>query len=77
MEEKLLNELYHAEEKAWDSLARYKFAMFGYWAGVWVHLNRVGGFKKPNPWKELVTIARRPCPAPGHLYCRQPKGGVQ
>lgn len=54
----LLAELEEAELKAWDSLARYKFQMFGYWAAIWVHLNRVGGFKRPNPWKQLVVGAR-------------------
>lgn len=53
-------ELKEAETKAWDALARYKFQMFGYWAAIWVHLNRIGGFKKPNPWKGLVAHARRP-----------------
>jgi hypothetical protein len=56
MIEKHLNE---AEHKAWDSLARYKFWMFGYWAAIWVHLNRVaGGKRRPNPFKRLVTCAR-------------------
>lgn len=55
---RLLAELEEAELKAWDSLGRYKFQMFGYWAGVWVHLNRIGGFRRPNPWKELVLKAR-------------------
>lgn len=50
--------LEEAEAKAWDSLSRYKFQMFGYWAAIWVHLNRIGGFKKPNPWKCLVDAAR-------------------
>ena len=47
-----------AEEKAWDSLARYKFVMFGYWAAIWVHLNRLSGLRRPNPWRELVSAAR-------------------
>jgi hypothetical protein len=55
---RLAAELAEAEAKGWDSLARYKFMMFGYWAGVWVHLNRVGGFKQPNPWRGLVGLAR-------------------
>ncbi len=38
----LNNEIQEAADKAIDSLARYKFVMFGYWAGVWVHLNRLG-----------------------------------
>ena len=58
MEEALLAELEEAERKAWNSLARYKFQMFGYWAAIWIHLNRVGGFKRPNPWSELVKFAR-------------------
>lgn len=47
-----------AEKKAFDSLGRYKFSMFGYWAAIWVHLNRVGGLKRPNPFKEIVLLAR-------------------
>lgn len=54
----LLHELEVAEARAWDSLARYKFQMFGYWAAIWVHLNRIGGFKRANPWAELVRDAR-------------------
>lgn len=53
------NLLLEAEQKAWDSLARYKFQMFGYWASIWVHINRVGGFNRPNPFKELVALARK------------------
>jgi hypothetical protein len=55
----LLAELNEAERKAWQSLARYKFQMFGYWAAIWVHLNRVGKFKRPSPWGGLVKEARR------------------
>jgi len=55
----LPNEMDKAEQKAWDSLARYKFLMFGYWSGVWVHLNRISGTKCPNPWRDLVHQARR------------------
>ena len=57
--DKLTPELAEAEQKAWDALARYKFWMFGYWAGVWVHLNRISGAKRPNPWRELVLTARQ------------------
>ena len=55
----LSKEMDHAEEQAWNSLARYKFWMFGYWCGVWVHLNRISGLKRPNPWKKLVDQARQ------------------
>jgi hypothetical protein len=54
----LLADLEQAETKAWDALARYKFMMFGYWAAIWVHQNWVGKFRRPNPWRDLVQIAR-------------------
>ena len=50
-------ELYKAETKAWESLARYKFMMFGYWAAIWVHLNKIGNFNRPNPFRPLVELA--------------------
>lgn len=55
----LLDELDVAERKAWDSLARYKFQMFGYWASIWVHLNQISKQRRPNPWSKIVTAARR------------------
>lgn len=58
VKDKLLKELDEAEHKAWDALSRYKFQMFGYWAAIWVHLNRIGGFNKPNPWRNIVKMAR-------------------
>lgn len=51
-------EIQEAADKAIDSLARYKFAMFGYWAGIWVHLNRIDGGKRPSPFRDLVKVAR-------------------
>jgi len=48
-----------AHRKALQSLARYKFMMFGYWAAVWVHLNRLCPKKEPNPFAALVRIARQ------------------
>lgn len=47
-----------AERKGWDSLARYKFLMFGYWAAQWVSINRLGGFSRPNPFGAVVIVAR-------------------
>lgn len=47
-----------AEAKAIDSLARYKFEMFGYWAAIWVDVNRIIGDRKPSPFSALVRIAR-------------------
>lgn len=46
------------EQKAWDALARYKFWMFGYHAAAWVNMNRVGGFRRANPWRGLVKAVR-------------------
>lgn len=54
----LEHELDVAERKAWDALSRYKFQMFGYWAAIWVHLNRIGNFGRSNPFKELVVRAK-------------------
>jgi len=47
-----------ARLKAIDSLARYKFEMFGYWASKWVSLNRIIGDQQPNPFKALVSASR-------------------
>ena len=47
-----------AYEKAIDSLARYKFMMFGYWAAIWIHLNQLDDNKEHNPFKALVDKAR-------------------
>ena len=66
----LAAELDVAEAKAWDALARYKFQMFGYWAAIWVHLNRVGHFKRQNPWADLVRHAKTVSPkahGPGQI----------
>jgi hypothetical protein len=58
IDSRLEAELEDAEKKAIQALGRYKFQMFGYWAAIWVHLNRIGGFKRPNPFKSLVAQAR-------------------
>jgi len=59
MTTKLEKELKEAEVKAHDALSRYKFQMFGYWAAIWVHLNKIGGFKRPNPFAPYVLQARK------------------
>lgn len=53
-----------AETKAYDALRRYKFQMFGYWAAIWVHMNRLCATRKPNPFRELVSTARSRTPSP-------------
>ena len=57
--QRLARELEEAERKAHQNLARYKFDNFGYWAAVWVHLNRTGDFKRPNPFVDYVRLARK------------------
>ena len=59
LDTRLKTELNEAERKAWDNLARYKFANFGYWSSVWVRLNRLGQFKRPNPFQSVVKVAGR------------------
>lgn len=56
---RLEQDLAEAERKAHSNLARYKFMNFGYWAAIWVHLNQVGQFHKPNPFSDYVTLARK------------------
>jgi len=51
-------ELDEAASKAISSLSKYKFVMFGYWAGVWVHLNRLLPNRRPSPFLQLVRCAR-------------------
>ena len=46
-----------AERKAHLNLARYKFNNFAYWAAIWVHLNHVGYFHRPNPFFAYVELA--------------------
>jgi hypothetical protein len=33
--------------------------MFGYWAGIWVHLNQIIGDNRPSPFKHLVEAAKK------------------
>lgn len=54
--EKALDE---AEAKAHRNLAIYKFSNFGYWAAMWVHINRLGQFHRPNPFFQYVWLARK------------------
>lgn len=63
MNPSLKRALAETERKAWDSLARYKFLMFGYRAaqmGYGVTLTRLAPkqSKKPNPFRALVKFAR-------------------
>lgn len=74
MSDSIAEHLDEAEAKAWDSLSRYKFMQFGYWAAIWVHLNRISGARQPNPWKAVVLQARNEknrrqalSPAPGRI----------
>lgn len=48
-----------AYKKAIKALAGYKFLMFGYWAAEWVKLNQLDMKPLPNPFRELVMMARK------------------
>lgn len=58
LKEEIEKALDEAEKKARENLAIYKFNNFGYWAGIWVHLNRIGQFRRPNPFTPYVRLAR-------------------
>ncbi len=47
-----------AYENAIDSMARYKFMQFGYWAAIWVHLNQIDKEQESNPFKSYVELAK-------------------
>jgi len=61
----LLDKLNESQAKALDSLARYKFEMFGYWSSTWVKYNQLAyemGIiekKRPNPFKDFVNLAKQ------------------
>ncbi|MBU2249705.1 MAG: hypothetical protein KKD77_23360 [Gammaproteobacteria bacterium] len=46
-----------AYSKALNSLAGYKFYMFGYWAATWVQMNRLSRVRKANPFNPFVELA--------------------
>jgi hypothetical protein len=58
VEVRLCAKLAECERKAWDSLARYKFIMFGYWAAQWVLCRSVLDEPRANPFADLVRVAR-------------------
>jgi hypothetical protein len=55
---RFLAELDSAEKDAWRCLAQYKFWMFGYYAARWITINKILRTHRPNPWKEIVQIAK-------------------
>lgn len=48
-----------AKKKAFDSLSRYKFYMFGYWAATWIQMNKLCRFREINPFNKLVHLAEK------------------
>jgi hypothetical protein len=58
LKEELEKALDEAEKKAHENLAIYKFNNFGYWASIWVHLNRIGQFRRANPFSGYVDLAK-------------------
>jgi len=58
MESRIKGMMEEEEMKAWKALGGYKFYIFGYHAACWVKLNKLLPKPLPNPFKELVSIAR-------------------
>lgn len=58
MEERILEAMRDAEERAWEALAGYKFIMFGYHASRWVNYRKLLGKAMPNPFREVVGLAQ-------------------
>ena len=54
----LATDIEESAYRAIDALSRYKFMLFGYWAAIWVHLNRIEGGKRPSPFTDFVRLAR-------------------
>lgn len=63
----LCAERQEAIDKALDSLSRHKHQMFGYWAAIYVHMNRLCQFdldgedmhQNRSPFRSLVNQAKR------------------
>ena len=63
----LCAERQEAIDKALDSLSRHKHQMYGYWAAIYVHLNRLCQFdldgedmhQNRSPFRSLVNQAKR------------------
>lgn len=51
-------QLQEAEFKALDSLSRYKFMQFGYWAAIWVHLKHMSNQTHSSPFAPFVRLAK-------------------
>ena len=58
IQEDLSVDIEQSAYRAIDALSRYKFMLFGYWAAIWVHLNRIEGNKRPNPFRAFVDLAK-------------------
>lgn len=59
IEIKISNQMADVYLKSLDSLSRYKFLMFGYYAAQWVMLNKLLQKPRPNPFKPLVDLAKK------------------
>src|SRR5690349_2413107 len=55
---RIKDKMLEAEMKAWDALSRYKFLMFGYWAAIWVHYNKLLPKKQESPFRSIVRFAK-------------------
>ncbi|WP_143162286.1 hypothetical protein [Sporobacter termitidis] len=51
------DELKTAEDNAWYALSHNNFQQFGYWAEIWMQINRISKKKKANPFYEILAVA--------------------
>jgi hypothetical protein len=51
-------EMYEAESRAWEALAKGQFNKFASSASFWVELNRISGLGKRNPFLNLINVAK-------------------
>ena len=48
-----------AKKKAYDFLSGGRFYMFGYWASVWMQMNKLSRIRKVNPFLGLIDLAKK------------------
>jgi hypothetical protein len=44
---------------AWKAPERGDFMLFGYWASMWLKLNKESGLENPSPFDPVVELAHQ------------------
>ena len=53
------SELARLEMDAWKAPERGDFMLFGYWASMWLKLNKESGLENPSPFDPVVELAHQ------------------